>query len=311
VQIARHVEGPVKVIWTREEDIQHDMYRPYWFDRFSAGLDAEGRLLAWKHRYAGSSILARFLPPAFKDGLDGDSTDGAIDLVYDIPNLRVEYQRIEPPGIPTAFWRSVGPSHTVFAVETFMDELAAAAKQDAVAYRRALLGKSPRARAVLDLAAAKAGWGQPLPKRSGRGVSLQFVFGTYMAQVAEVEVARDGQVRVRRVVCAVDCGSVVNPDTIAAQIEGAVIFGISAALHGNITLKDGRVEQSNFHDYQVLRMNEAPVIETHLVRNTEKPGGIGEPGTCAVMPAVGNAVFAATGTRLRRLPIDPAQLIEA
>ena len=311
VQIARHVEGPVKVIWTREEDIQHDMYRPYWFDRFSAGLDAEGRLLAWKHRYAGSSILARWLPPAFKDGLDGDSTDGAIDLVYDIPNLRVEYQRIEPPGIPTAFWRSVGPSHTVFAVETFMDELAVAARQDAVAYRRALLGKSPRARAVLDLAAAKAGWGQPLPKRSGRGVSLQFVFGTYMAQVAEVEVAKDGQVRVRRVVCAVDCGSVVNPDTIAAQIEGAVIFGISAALHGNITIKDGRVEQSNFHDYQVLRMNEAPFIETHLVRNTEKPGGIGEPGTCALMPAVGNAVFAATGKRLRRLPIDPAQLIEA
>jgi len=311
VQIARHVEGPVKVIWTREEDIQHDMYRPYWFDRFSAGLDAAGRLLAWKHRYAGSSILARWLPPAFKDGLDGDSTDGAIDLVYDIPNLRVEYQRIEPPGIPTAFWRSVGPSHTVFAVETFMDELAVAARQDAVAYRRALLGKSPRARAVLDLAAAKAGWGQPLPKRSGRGVSLQFVFGTYMAQVAEVEVAKDGQVRVRRVVCAVDCGSVVNPDTIAAQIEGAVIFGISAALHGNITIKDGRVEQSNFHDYQVLRMNEAPFIETHLVRNTEKPGGIGEPGTCALMPAVGNAVFAATGKRLRRLPIDPAQLIEA
>ena len=311
VQIARHVEGPVKVIWTREEDIQHDMYRPYWFDRFSAGLDAAGRLLAWKHRYAGSSILARWLPPAFKDGLDGDSTDGAIDLVYDIPNLRVEYQRIEPPGIPTAFWRSVGPSHTVFAVETFMDELAVAARQDAVAYRRALLGKSPRARAVLDLAAAKAGWGQPLPKRSGRGVSLQFVFGTYMAQVAEVEVAKDGQVRVRRVVCAVDCGSVVNPDTIAAQIEGAVIFGISAALHGNITIKDGRVEQSNFHDYQVVRMSEAPVIETHLVRNTEKPGGIGEPGTCALMPAVGNAVFAATGKRLRRLPIDPAQLIEA
>jgi isoquinoline 1-oxidoreductase beta subunit len=198
----------------------------------------------------------------------------------------------------------------VFAVETFMDELAVAAKQDAVAYRRALLGKSPRARAVLDLVAAKAGWGQPLPKRSGRGVSLQFVFGTYMAQVAEVEVAKDGQVRVRRVVCAVDCGSVVNPDTIAAQIEGAVIFGVSAALHGNITIKDGRVEQSNFHDYQVLRMNEVPVIETHLVRNTEKPGGIGEPGTCAVMPAVGNATFAATGKRLRRLPIDPAQLIE-
>jgi isoquinoline 1-oxidoreductase beta subunit len=311
VQIAMHVEGPVKVIWTREEDIQHDMYRPYWFDRFSAGLDAAGRPIAWKHRYAGSSILARWLPPAFKNGLDGDSTDGAIGLVYDIPNLRVEYLRIEPPGIPTAFWRSVGPSHTVFAVETFMDELAMAAKQDPVAYRRALLGKAPRARAVLDLAAEKAGWGGPLPQRSGRGVSLQFVFGSYMAQVAEVEVGKDGEVRVRRVVCAIDCGSVVNPDTIAAQVEGAVIFGISAALHGNITLKDGRVEQSNFHDYQVLRMKEVPAIETHIVRNTEPPGGIGEPGTCAVMPAVGNAIFAATGKRLQRLPVDPAQLRQA
>jgi isoquinoline 1-oxidoreductase beta subunit len=311
VQIAMHVEGPVKVIWTREEDIQHDMYRPYWFDRFSAGLDAAGRPIAWQHRFAGSSIVARWLPPGFKNGLDGDSTDGAIDLVYDIPNLRVEYLRIEPRGIPTAFWRSVGPSHTVFAVETFMDELAAAAKQDPVAYRRALLAKAPRARAVLDLAAEKAGWGQPLPQRSGRGVSLQFVFGSYMAQVAEVEVGKGGDVRVRRVVCAVDCGSVVNPDTVAAQVEGAVIFGISAALHGNITLKDGRVEQSNFHDYQVLRMNEVPAIETHIVRNTERPGGIGEAGTCAVMPALGNAIFAATGKRLQRLPVDPAQLMQA
>jgi isoquinoline 1-oxidoreductase beta subunit len=308
VQIAMHVEGPVKVIWTREEDIQHDMYRPYWFDRFSAGLDAAGRPVAWKHRFAGSSIVARFLPPAFKDGLDPDTTEGAIKFAYDIPNLRVEYVRIEPPGIPTAFWRSVGPSHTVFAVESFMDELAAAAKQDPVAYRRALLGKSSRARAVLDLAAEKAGWGQPLPQRSGRGVSLQFVFGTYMAQVAEVEVGKDGSVRVRRVVCAVDCGSVVNPDTIRAQIEGAAIFGISAALYGQVTLKGGRVEQSNFHDYQVLRMNEAPAIDTYIIRNTEKPGGIGETGTCAVMPAITNAIFAATGKRLQRLPVDIAQL---
>jgi isoquinoline 1-oxidoreductase beta subunit len=308
VQIAMHVEGPVKVIWTREEDIQHDMYRPYWFDRFSAGLDAAGMPVAWQHRFAGSSILARWLPPAFKNGLDGDSTDGAINLAYDIPNLRVEYVHIEPPGIPTAFWRSVGPSHTVFAVESFMDELAAAAKKDPVAYRRALLEKAPRARAVLELAAEKAGWGGSLPKASGRGVSLQFVFGTYMAQVAEVEVAKDGQVRVRRVVCAVDCGSVVNPDTIRAQVEGAVVFGASAALFGNITVKGGRVEQSNFHDYRVLRMNEVPVIETHIVRNTERPGGVGEAGTCCVMPAIGNAVFAATGKRLRRLPVDPALL---
>jgi isoquinoline 1-oxidoreductase beta subunit len=311
VQIAMHVEGPVKVIWTREEDIQHDMYRPYWFDRFSAGLGQSGKPIAWQHRFAGSSILARFFPPAFKNGLDPDSTDGAVKLAYDIPNFHVEYLHVQPPGIPTAFWRSVGPSHGVFAVESFMDELAAAARQDAVAYRRALLGKSPRAQAVLDLAAEKAGWGRPLPQRSGRGVSLQFVFNTYMAQVAEVEVAKDGGVRVRRVVCAVDCGSVVNPDTVQAQIEGAVIFGISAALYGRITLKGGRVEQSNFHDYRVLRMSEVPAIETYIVRNTENPGGIGEPGTCAVMPAIANAIFAATGKRLKKLPVDAAQLRQA
>src|SRR5215469_125479 len=311
VQIAMHVQGPVKVIWTREEDIQHDMYRPYWFDRFSAGLDATGMPIAWSHRFAGSSIISRFLPPAFKDGLDFDSTDGTINLVYDLPNLHVEYVRIEPPGIRTAFWRSVGPSHGVFAVETFMDELAAAAKRDPVEYRRALLGKAPRAKAVLDLAAEKAGWGKPLPQGSGRGVALQNVFGTYMAQVAEVQVDKTGAVRVHRIVCAVDCGSVINPDTLRAQVEGAVIYGISAALHGEITLRGGRVQQHNFNDYQVLRMNEVPTVETHVVQNTEQPGGLGEPGTCCVFPAVANAIFAATGTRLRKLPVDPAQLMRA
>ena len=308
VQIAMHVDGPVKVIWTREEDIQHDMYRPYFYDRISAGLDEAGMPVAWNHRFAGSSILARWLPPAFNNGLDPDTTDGAINLPYAIPNLRVEYLRIEPPGIPTAFWRSVGPSHNVFVIESFMDELAATAKKDPVDYRRALLVKTPRAKAVLELAGEKAGWGRPLPSGSGRGVSLQFVFGTYMAQVAEVEVSKDGEVRVRRVVCAVDCGSVVNPDTVRAQIQGAVIFGISAALFGRITLKDGRVEQTNFHTYRVLRMNEAPAIEVHIVENTEPPGGMGEAGTSAIVPAVTNAIFAATGTRLRKLPVDPADL---
>ena len=208
VQIAQHVDGPVKVVWTREEDIQHDMYRPYFFDRISAGLDGNGKPVAWNNRFAGSSIIARYLPPAFNKGLDPDTTEGAIDLVYALPNFHVEYVRVEPPGIPTAFWRSVGPSHNVFVTESFMDELAAAAKQDPVAFRRALLDQSPRAKAVLDLAAEKAGWGQPLPQGVGRGVALQFVFATYMAQVAEVEVAKDGAVRVRRVVCAVDCGTV-------------------------------------------------------------------------------------------------------
>jgi isoquinoline 1-oxidoreductase beta subunit len=308
VQIAQHVDGPVKVVWTREEDIQHDMYRPYWFDRLSAGLDEKGMPIAWNHRFAGSSVLARWAPPFFRNGLDPDTTEGAINLVYALPNLHVEYLQVEPPGIPTAFWRSVGPSHNVFVTESFIDELAAAAKQDPVAYRRALLDKTPRAKAVLDLAAEKASWGQPLPERVARGVSLQFVFATYMAQIAEVEVSKDGSVRVRRVVCAVDCGTVVNPDTVRAQIESAIIFGITAALYGEITLKDGRVEQTNFDTYQILRMNEAPAIEVHIVQSSEPPGGMGEAGTSAIVPAVANAIFAATGKRLRKVPVDSSVL---
>jgi isoquinoline 1-oxidoreductase beta subunit len=308
IQIAQHVDGPVKVVWTREEDIQHDMYRPTFFDRISAGLDEKAMPVAWNNRFAGSSIIARWLPPGFNNGLDPDTTDGAIDLVYALPNMHVEYVRVEPPGIPTAFWRSVGPSHNVFVTESFMDELAAAAKQDPVAYRRALLDKTPRAKAVLELAAEKAGWGQPLPERVGRGVSVQFVFATYLALVAEVEVSKDGAVRVRRVVCAVDCGTVVNPDTVQAQIQSAVIFGITAALYGQITLKDGRVEQTNFDSYQMLRMNEAPAIEVYITQSSEPPGGMGEAGTSAIVPAVTNAIFAATGKRLRKLPIDPTVL---
>ncbi len=308
VEIAKHVDGPVKVVWTREEDIQHDMYRPMFFDRLSAGLDAKGMPIAWSNRFAGSSIIARYLPPAFNNGLDPDTTEGAIDLVYDLPNLHVEYVRVEPPGIPTAFWRSVGPSHNVFVTESFVDELAAAAKQDPVAYRLALLDRTPRAKAVLALAADKAGWGQKLPQWVGRGVSVQNAFATYMAQVAEVEVAKDGTVRVRRVVCAVDCGTVVNPDTVRAQIQSAIMFGITAALHGEITLKDGRVEQSNFDSYQILRMNEAPDVEVHIVQNSEPPGGMGEAGTSAIVPAVTNAIFAATGKRLRKLPVDTTAL---
>jgi isoquinoline 1-oxidoreductase beta subunit len=308
VQIGMQVGGPVKVVWTREEDTQHDMYRPYWFDRMSAGLDAKGMPVSWTHRYAGSSVIARYIPPAFKDGLDPDSTEGAIDLAYALPNFHVEYKRVEPPAVPTAFWRSVGPSHNVFVVESFMDELAAAAKQDPVAYRLALLDKNPRAKTVLALAAEKAGWGKPLPPRTGRGVSLQHVFGSYLAQVAEVEVAKDGTVRVKRCVCAVDCGIPVNPDTIRAQIESGFMFGITAALYGEITLKNGRVEQGNFDTYQILRINEAPAIEVHIVQSAEPPGGLGEAGTSAIVPAVANAIFAATGKRLRKMPVDTAAL---
>ncbi|MGH6825458.1 molybdopterin cofactor-binding domain-containing protein [Methyloceanibacter sp.] len=308
VEIAKQVDGPVKVIWTREEDIQHDMYRPYFYDRLAAGLDAQGMPVAWSHRFAGSSILARWAPPVFKDGLDFDTIDGAAQPPYALPNIKVDYIRQEPPGIPTAFWRSVGPSHNIFVVESFIDELAAAAKKDPVEFRRALLDENPRAKAVLELAAEKAGWGQPLAQRVGRGVALQSVFGTYLAEVAEVAVSKDGAVQVQRVVCAVDCGIPINPDTITAQVEGAIVFGLSAALYGEITLKGGRVQQNNFNDYQVLRMNEAPVIEVHLIKNTESPGGMGEPGTSALPPAVTNAIFAATGVRLRKLPIDTSLL---
>ncbi len=308
VAIAKHVKGPVKVVWSREEDIQHDMYRPMFFDRLSAGLDASGMPVAWNHRFAGSSIIARWAPPLFKDGLDPETIDGAVHPPYALPNKRLEYTRVEPPGIPTAFWRSVGPSHNIFVVETFMDELAHTAKKDPVAYRLALLDGNPRAKAVLSLAAEKAGWGSPLPKGRGRGVAVQAVFGSFMAQVAEVEVAKDGTVRVHRVTCAVDCGPVVNPDTVRAQVQGAVMYGVTAALYGEITLKDGRVEQSNFDTYQALRINEAPVVEVHIIQGAQAPGGMGETGTSCIVPAVGNAVFAATGKRKRKMPVDTTVL---
>jgi isoquinoline 1-oxidoreductase beta subunit len=303
VQVAMQVDGPVKVIWSREEDIQHDMYRPYFYDRLAAGLDAAGMPVAWFHRITGSSILARWLPPGFKDGFDPETVDGAEKPPYALPNILVEYVRHEPPGIPTAFWRGVGPTHNIFMVESFIDELAAAAKKDPVAYRLALLAGDPRTRAVLELAAEKSGWGGPLPPRVGRGVSVQSVFGSHVAQVAEVEISEQGAVRVRRIVCAVDCGVVVNPDTVRAQMQGGIVFGIAGALYGEITLKGGRVAQTNFGDYRVLRINETPSIEVHLVSSTAPPGGIGEPGTSCVMPALTNAIFAATGKRIRKLPV--------
>ena len=308
VKIAMQVEGPVKVIWTREEDIQHDMYRPYFFDRISGGLDENGMPVAWHHRITGSSIIARWAPPVFKDGIDFDTVDGAVEPPYALPNILVDYVRHEPPGIPTAFWRSVGPSHNIFVVESFIDELAAAAKKDPVEYRLGLLKEAPRAKAVLQLAAEKSGWGSPLPDRSGRGASVQNVFGTFMAQVAEVNVSEQGEVRVGRVVCAVDCGIAVNPDTIEAQVQSAVIYGLTAALHGEITLKNGRVEQSNFDNYRAMFINEVPAIEVHIVESEEAPGGMGEPATSALFPAVTNAIFAATGVRVRKLPIGKVSL---
>jgi CO/xanthine dehydrogenase Mo-binding subunit len=305
VAIAKQVDGPVKIVWSREEDIQHDVYRPYYYDRLAAGLDAQGMPVAWSHRVTGSSIVARWLPPAFKDGLDFDAVEGAAkEMPYAIPNILVDWVRSEPPaGMTTGWWRGVGPTHNIFVVESFIDELAAAAKKDPVEYRRELLGKSPRVLGALNLAAEKAGWGQTPAQGVGRGVSAFFAMGSYLAQIADVEVSKDGDVTVRRVVCAVDCGYVVNPDTIKAQIEGGIIFGISAALWGEATVKDGRIEQHNFNDYRVLRINETPAIEVHLMNSTEAPGGIGEPGTVGIAPAVANAIFAATGKRIRKLPI--------
>jgi isoquinoline 1-oxidoreductase beta subunit len=305
VRIAKQVESPVKVVWTREEDVQHDVYRPYYYDRIAAGLDAHGKPVAWTHRLVGPSILARWAPPAFKDGLDGDALDGAVQLRYDIPAIQVEYVRHEEPVLNTGFWRGVGVTHNTFVIESFIDELAVAAKRDPLEYRLALLAKSPRARAVLELAGKEAGWGARLPAGRGRGIALMYSgWDTYLAQVAEVEVSKAGEVRVQRIVCAVDCGTIVNPDIVKAQIEGGVVFGISGALWGEITLTNGRVEQSNFNNYRVLRMQETPPIEVHLVRNGEAPGGMGETGTAVTAPALANAIFAATGRRTRKLPLS-------
>jgi isoquinoline 1-oxidoreductase beta subunit len=309
VSFAKQMQGPVKFIWTREEDMQHDMYRPYYYDRLSAKVDGHGMPIAWFHRVTGSSIMARFAPGAMKDGVDPDAVEGAKDMPYHAPNVRVEYVRHEPP-VATAFWRGVGPTHNIFVVESFIDELAHNARKDPLAYRRALLKKAPRQLAVLKLAAEKAGWDKPLAaiegRKAGRGLSCQFAFGSYMAQVAEVSVGPDQDVRVHRVVCAVDCGQTVNPDGVVAQVEGGVVFGASAALWGEIEWNNGRVQQSNFGDYRVLRINEAPQVEVYIVDSTDEPGGLGEPGTSGVFPAIANAVFAATGTRVRKLPIAAA-----
>jgi isoquinoline 1-oxidoreductase beta subunit len=306
--IVKQVNYPVKLVWTREEDLRHDYYRPYYYDRVTAGLDAAGKLVGRTHRVTGASILARWAPPAFKNGLDADAVECTAETPYDIPAEFVDYVRNEPDGMNTSWWRGVGATHNLFVVESFIDELAAAAKQDPVAFRRTLLRNNPRALAVLNLAAEKSGWGGTLPTNTGRGISVQFSFGSYMSTVLEVEVPSSGEIILHRVVVAVDCGMIVNPDTVRAQIEGGLILGLGTAMYNEITLTGGAVDQSNFHDYRTLRMNEAPKIEVHQVRNTESPGGIGETGTAAAAPTLGNAIFAATGKRLRRLPFGNGQL---
>ena len=306
-RIAQHVDGPVKVVWTREEDIQHDVYRPVYRDLISASM-SNGKIQAWKYRVAGSSIMARWLPPAFTNGIDIDAIDSAIDIPYDIPNLSVEYVRAEPPGVPTGFWRGVGPNNNVFAIECFMDELARKANMDPIAFRLGMLEKNPRFKAALELVRDKSDWGKPLPARAGRGVCVQPSFASFIATVVEAEVDAGGEVRLRRVTSAVDTGIAVNPDTVVAQLQGGLIFGLTAALWGEITIERGRVQQSNFNDYRMLRMNEVPRIDVHVIESSADPGGIGETGANAGPPALRNAIYAATGVALRRLPIDRAAL---
>lgn len=308
--IAKQVAYPVKLIWTREVDMRHDYYRPYYYDRVSAGLDENGNLLGWTHRVTGSSVMARWAPAGFINGLDPDAVECAADTPYAVPASFVDYVRHEPRGLGTGWWRGVGPTHNLFVVESFIDELAAAAKQDPVDFRRKMLQQNPRALAVLNLAAAKSNWGAPLPPGWGRGIEVQFAFGTYLSAVLEVEVTPQHEIVLHRAVVAVDCGDVVNPDIITAQIQGGLILGLGTAMYDEITLTNGAVNQSNFHDYRSLRMNEAPTIEVYQIASSEKPGGIGETGTAAAAPALGNAIFAATGKRLRRLPFGTGQLEE-
>ena len=309
VQVARAAGKPVKVIWTREDDTKGGFYRPIWYDRLRARLDGAGNLVAWHHSIAGQSIMegTPFEKAMIKNGVDEASVEGAKDIPYNIPNLLVDLHSPKT-GIPVLWWRSVGHSHTAFVVEGFIDEVAHKAGKDPYQFRRALLAGHPRHLAVLDLAAQKAGWGTSLRAGRGRGIAVHESFNSTVAQVAEVSVGADRRVRVHRVVCAIDCGRAVNPLTIEAQMESAVVFGLSAALHGAITLNNGRVEQANFTDYPVLRMDEMPVVEVHIVPSTQPPTGVGEPGVPPIAPAVANAVFAASGVRVRRLPMGVIDL---
>jgi isoquinoline 1-oxidoreductase beta subunit len=317
--IVKAIDGraPVKLVWTREDDMHAGYYRPLYYHALKAALDAQGNIIAWQHRIVGQSILSgtAFEAMMVKDGVDATSIEGASTLPYAIAHLTVDLHSPKLP-VPVQWWRSVGSTHTAYSTETFIDELAVAAGKDPYVVRHALLSAHPRHRGVLELAAQKADWTKPLPRggageRRGRGIAVHESFNTFVAQVAEVTVQRDGSFRVDRVVCAVDCGVAVNPDVIRAQMEGGLGYGLSAALHGAITLKDGAVEQGNFHQYVPLRINEMPAVEVHIVLSSEKPSGVGEPATPVIAPAVANALFAATGKRLRKLPFDSGELAQA
>jgi isoquinoline 1-oxidoreductase subunit beta len=308
VHVAKASGMPVKVVWTREDDIHGGYYRPSYTHKARIGFGADGKPVAWEHTIAGQSIIqgTPFEPMMMKNGIDPTSVEGVADSPYmkAIPAHRVGLATVKTP-ISVLWWRSVGHTHNAFVMESLIDEAATLAGVDPVEYRKSLLAESPRHRGVLELAVAKAGWGQPLPAGRARGVAVHESFGSFVAQVAEVSMER-GQIRVHRVTCAIDCGVVVNPAGVVAQMESGIAFGLSAALHSALTFKDGQVEQTNFHDYQVLRLSEMPVVEVHIVPSTEKSGGVGEPGTPPIAPAVANAVFALTKQRLRELPLRPA-----
>ena len=311
VHVAKAAGAPVKVVWTREDDMQGGWYRPAFLHAIAGAIDANGKPVAWRSRVVGQSIIAGTPFEALMDlktkGYDPSSVEGVDDLPYEIPNLLVESHQMEV-GVPVQWWRSVGHSHTAFATECFIDELATLAHQDPYRFRRALLQKHPRHLGVLDLAAQKAGWAKPLPKGRARGIAVHASFESFSAQVAEVSVT-EGKIQVHRMVCAIDCGRYVNPGIIAAQTQGGAIFGASAALFQELTFENGRLQQTNFHSFPMLRMNECPEIETHIVESTEKSGGIGEPGVPCAAPAIANAVFAATGKRIRRLPIRLSEAV--
>lgn len=312
VQVAKAVGVPVKVIRTREDDMRAGYYRPIWYDRVAACLDDQGMPLAWHHRIVGQSIVAGtpFESAMVKDGIDHTSVEGAADTPYAIPNLLVELHSPKN-AVPVLWWRSVGHSHTAFVMESFLDELAHAANQDPYQYRRLLLAGHPRNLKVLETAAKKSDWGKPLPKGHGRGIAVHESFGSFIAQVAEVSLDDRGALTVHRVVCAVDCGRSVNPDIISAQMESGITFGLSAALYGAITLKNGRVEQGNFDNYPLVRMQVMPRVEVHIIDSVDPPGGVGEPGVPPIAPAVANALFAATGARMRSLPMTPEKIAAA
>ncbi len=310
-EVAKAIGGPVKVIRTREDDMKAGYYRPFFYDHLVACLSEVGQITGWQHTIVGQSIMAGSpFKDMIKNGIDPTSVEGAADIPYSIPNILVDLHSPELP-VPVQWWRSVGHSHTAFAVESFLDEIAHATRTDPVILRRALLSHHPRRLGVLNLAAEKAHWGTPLPAGHGCGVAVHFSFGSYCAQVAEVSVDKKGKIRVHRVVCAFDCGRIVNPDTIKAQLESAVIFGLTAALYGEITFKNGRVEQGNFDTYPLLTLDETPRIEVHIVASDEPPGGVGEPGVPPVAPAVANALFAASGSRVRSLPMVQHKVMDA